>query len=228
MEEDQDVPMFDLEPLAATVPNYHQLPAMFPPPPKGVQTAFDVDDGFNLAQRTITSSFLPKLSGLEPPVPSCGTPNLVQMVRDWGGAELQEQFGESQTATEETEDTEDAHRPKRQKLIHIPASAEAARKAFMTNVILEQIYICSANIAIAAAKTDDEVMQTEPQTVLKRSRKRYLPKEDSTMAVFDPEVLPWLQCGGGYRVGYFAAICLEYAFAFKRLESFQQFVDTAK
>lgn len=48
------------------------------------------------------------------------------------------------------------------------------------------------------------------------------------MAVFDPEVVPWLQCGGGYRVGYFAAICLEYVFAFKRLESFQQFVDAAK
>ena len=45
--------------------------------------------------------------GLEPPVPSCGTPNLVQMVRNCGGAKLQEQFGESQTATEETEETED-------------------------------------------------------------------------------------------------------------------------
>ncbi|RFN49404.1 hypothetical protein FIE12Z_6299 [Fusarium flagelliforme] len=155
-------------------------------------------------------------------------PQSGSMVRDSGGAKLQEQYGQGQTATEETEDTEDAHRPKRQKLIHIPASAEAVRKVFTTNVILEQIYICSANIAITAAKTDDEVMETEPQTVFKRWSKRYLSKEDSTMAVFDPEVVPWLQCGGGYRVGCFAAICLEYVFAFKRLESFQQFVDAAK
>lgn len=47
--------------------------------------------------------------GLGPPVPSCGTPKLVQMMRDWGGAKLQEQYRQGQTATEETEDTEDAH-----------------------------------------------------------------------------------------------------------------------
>lgn len=98
----------------------------------------------------------------------------------------------------------------------------------MTNVILEQLYICSANLAIAAAEADDEIMETEPQTTFQRSRKRYAPKEDSTMAIFDPEVVPWMQCGGGYRVGYSAAICLEYVFPLKRLESFQQFVNTAK
>ena len=98
----------------------------------------------------------------------------------------------------------------------------------MTNVILEQLYICSANLAIAAAEADDEIMETEPQTTSQRSRKRYVPKEDGTMVIFDPEVVPWTQCGGGYTVGYFAAICLEHVFPFKRLESFQQFVDTAK
>ncbi|KAJ4007033.1 hypothetical protein NW752_010447 [Fusarium irregulare] len=88
-------------------------------------------------------------------MPSCGTPDLVRKIRDWGGAKIQEQYENSQPATEETEGTEDAEDG--HKLVRIPASEEVARKVFMTNVILEQLYICSANLAIAAAEADDEI-----------------------------------------------------------------------
>lgn len=46
--------------------------------------------------------------GIELPMPSCGTPDLVRKIRDWGGAKIQEQYENSQPATEETEGTEDA------------------------------------------------------------------------------------------------------------------------
>ena len=64
MAEDEDIPMFDLEPLNAAVQYYQQLPDAFPPPPRGASTIFSSDDGFDLQTGVITLEFLTKLSYL--------------------------------------------------------------------------------------------------------------------------------------------------------------------
>lgn len=64
MAEDEDIPMFDLEPLNAAVQYYQQLPDAFPPPPRGASTIFSPDDGFDLQTGVITPEFLTKLSYL--------------------------------------------------------------------------------------------------------------------------------------------------------------------
>lgn len=61
MAEDEDMPMFDLEPPNAAVQYYEQLPDLFPPPPRGASTTFSPDDGFALQAGVITPQFLTKL-----------------------------------------------------------------------------------------------------------------------------------------------------------------------